>query len=147
MSEKLASTSMAPSGVLKRTNLNIFNMDFKKRVFLSPILDPRLRGIRMKYAMTEVVRLRPLYSLSFTATITYELLLDTPRWADDARQIIFFSLKAGSRRRVYSANTRIFHHSLEHTIWWFHKCSTFEKSSKCCTQRDADPQRRSVFRI
>lgn len=74
---------MGPAGVLKRTNLNIFNMDFKKRVFLSPILDPRLRGIRVKYAMTKVVRLRPLYSPSFTAAITYELLLDTSRGADE----------------------------------------------------------------
>lgn len=31
---------MDPAGVLKRTNLNIFNMDFKILEFLSPLLDP-----------------------------------------------------------------------------------------------------------
>lgn len=40
MSEKLASTSIVPMGVLKSTNLNIFNMDFKMHEFLSPILEP-----------------------------------------------------------------------------------------------------------
>lgn len=36
MSGKLASTSMVPRRVLERGNLNIFDMDFKEREFLSP---------------------------------------------------------------------------------------------------------------